>query len=310
MKCAIVFPGQGSQRPGMGEDFYKEYPVAKQVYQAASEASGLDLEEICFREDERLNLTECTQPAILTTEIAMLRVAEEELGLTPEYFAGHSLGEYTALVASGALELGDAVQIVRKRGALMQRAVPEGEGAMAACILPSLIDCDFREIVTDSGAEIANYNSKDQVVISGKKEFVEKATGALQEKFPDIQIVFLTVSAPFHSSLMKSIEPEFRGFLESFPLKREKSSNVLSNYTGNFHVPENLTENLTKQISGSVDWIANMRVLISKNVPILEIGPNRPLGKFFQTLGKEVPSITTTKSMKKINLEKHYEQNI
>jgi malonyl CoA-acyl carrier protein transacylase len=131
---AIVFPGQGSQRPGMGKDFHERFAVAREVYAEASAAAGLDLEALCFGEDERLGLTEFTQPAILTTEIAMLRALEAEFGVEGELFAGHSLGEYTALVAAGVLALADAVRLVRKRGALMQQAVPAGEGAMIAVI--------------------------------------------------------------------------------------------------------------------------------------------------------------------------------
>lgn len=286
----------------MGQDFAEAFPYAKDVFAEASEAIQENLEEICFTENDRINLTEFTQPAILTTEIAILRVMERELGLKGNYFAGHSLGEYSALVASGVMDLTSAVQIVRKRGALMQEAVPEGVGAMSALILPDIQSTNFKEIIDSTGAEVANFNSKDQVVISGKKESVESSNRLLGEKFPEMNIVPLTVSAPFHSSLMKVIEPEFKSFLSEFPIQKEKCTSVLSNFTGDFHTPDQLIENLTSQISGSVDWVENMKKIISKNQPIIELGPNRPLGKFFQSLGVDVPSVINVRAMKKLNL--------
>lgn len=303
MAYSIVFPGQGSQRTGMGQDFASEFPTAKNVFQEASEAIGEDLEKICFEEDERINLTEFTQPAILVTEVAMYRVLQEEMGVQGDYFAGHSLGEYTALVAAGVLDLASAAKIVRKRGALMQAAVPAGVGAMAALIQENISDTDYKVLVDAAGAEVANFNSKDQTVISGKKEAVEAACKSLGEKFPGMNIVPLTVSAPFHSSLMKPIEKEFAEFLQGFAMNTSKSEKVLSNFTGTFHEKGKCLENLVSQISGSVDWIANMKALIAKGNPILEVGPNRPLGKFFLTLGAEVPSVINVRAMKK-NLQK------
>lgn len=300
MNISVVFPGQGSQRPGMGQDFYDEFEEARIVFEDASNAIQEDLKQICFTENEKINLTEFTQPAILTTEIAIWKVFQKETKWNGSFFAGHSLGEYSALVAAGALNLKDAVQIVRKRGALMQSAVPLGVGSMAACIYPNILNTKFKEIVESSGAEIANYNSKDQIVISGKKEAIEKASNSLQAEINGIQIVVLTVSAPFHSSLMKPIEEEFGDYLRSFPVQKEKAKAVLSNFTGRFHDPENLISHLVSQISGSVRWVENMEVLIQQKLPIYELGPNRPLGKFFQTLGTEVPSIINVRSLKKI----------
>lgn len=296
---SYVFAGQGSQRAGMGVDFYEKFDESKKIFDIASESLGIDLKKICFEEDPRLNLTEFTQPSILTMEIAVYEVLKK-YNKKGEYFAGHSLGEYSALTAAEVFDIKDAVKIVKKRGELMQRAVPEGVGAMAALIATDLEQYDYRSILSKYNVDLANINSKDQVVISGKKEDVEKSTEEIKSKYSNIDIVFLNVSAPFHSRLMKEIESEFKDYLLQFPLKKEYSNCVLSNFTGSFHNPENLIENLVKQISGSVQWIQNMKVLIEKGNTIIEIGPNRPLGKFFLTLNKEVPSIINVRSLTKV----------
>ncbi|GIX40534.1 MAG: malonyl CoA-acyl carrier protein transacylase [Leptospiraceae bacterium] len=296
---SYVFAGQGSQRPGMGIDFYETYDEAKKIFDIASESLGEDIKKICFEEDPRLNLTEYTQPSILTMEIAVYEVLKK-FNKKGEYFAGHSLGEYSALTAADVFTITDAVKIVKKRGELMQRAVPEGVGAMAALISEDIEQYDYKTILQKYDVDLANINSKDQVVISGKKENVEKAVEEIKNNYLSIEAVFLNVSAPFHSRLMKEIEPEFRDYLLQFPIKKENCISVLSNYTGDFHHPDNLIDNLVFQISGSVRWIENMNNLIKKKNKIIEIGPNRPLGKFFLTLGEEVPSIINVRSLYKI----------
>lgn len=297
---AVVFPGQGAQRPGMGQDFYDSNDAAKEVFESASQALGEDIKELCFTDNPRLNLTEYTQPAILTTEIAMLRALESQYGFKPAFFAGHSLGEYTALVAAGVLDFNDAVKIVKKRGRLMQAAVPEGVGAMAALILDNIESTKFREITEDAGAEIANYNSAGQVVISGKTETVKKASEALTKEYPEMRAVDLPVSAPFHSSLMKVIEPEFESFLSGFTFQTGQSVKVLSNFRGDFHKPEECISNMVKQISGSVQWIQNMRVIKNTTESIIEVGPNKVLTKFFATIDVTVPAIINDRSAKKV----------
>ena len=193
---AVVFPGQGAQRVGMAKDFVAAYPESAAVFAAASAATGLDMAELCFTENEQLNQTEFTQPAILTAEIAMFAALKAHYGFAPRVFAGHSLGEYTALVAAGVVPLEAAVQIVRKRGALMQQAVPLGVGAMAALISDDLATFDYQAVVKETGAEIANFNSAKQVVISGPKAAVEEASRVLKEKFPTLTVIPLNVSAP------------------------------------------------------------------------------------------------------------------
>ncbi len=296
---SYVFAGQGSQRVGMGMDFYEKFEESKKIFEEASESLELDLKKICFEEDPRLNLTEYTQPCILTMEMAVYEVLKK-YKKQGTFFAGHSLGEYSALTAANVFNIKDAVKIVRKRGELMQRATPEGTGAMAALIAIDLNQYDYKTILEKYNVDLANLNSKDQVVISGKKQDVEKSTEEIKHKFPSIDIVFLNVSAPFHSRLMKDIEEEFKDYLLQFNIKKENCSVVLSNFTGSFHNPDHLVEHLVKQISGSVQWIQNMEELIKKNQTIIEIGPNRPLGKFFLTLNKEVPSIINVRSLQKV----------
>ncbi|MES0491376.1 MAG: ACP S-malonyltransferase [Leptospirales bacterium] len=300
-KTAAVFPGQGAQRPGMAQDFYENHEIAKNIFDSASEATGENLSELCFTENEKVNLTEFTQPAILTTEIAIYRVLEKEYGFSPSFFAGHSLGEYAALVAASVIPFEDAVKIVRRRGALMQSAIPEGVGTMAALLIENIESTDFEQITKDAGAEVANYNSTGQIVISGKKENVDAATEKLDSAIEGIRIVPLSVSAPFHSSLMKEIEPEFKAFLESFAPKfnLDNASKVLSNFTGNFHDSAGLIDNLVSQISGSVRWMENMRVLKDTGTDIYEIGPNKILTKFFATIDVKVPAIINERSAKK-----------
>jgi len=283
----------------MGQDFCENHASAAKIFDTASEAIGEDMKALCFTENPKLNLTEYTQPAILTTEIAMLTVLKEQFGLQADFFAGHSLGEYAALVAAGVMDFKDAVIIVKKRGQLMQAAVPEGVGAMAALLIDNIEQTRFKEITETAGAEIANINSAGQVVISGKTETVKKASEELAKEYPEMRIVDLPVSAPFHSSLMRVIEPEFKEFLGKFTFKMENSSKVLSNYKGDFHKPEEFLDNIVKQISGSVQWIQNMRVLKDAAGAIYEVGPNKVLSKFFSTIDVNVPSIINERSAKK-----------
>ena len=298
----VVFPGQGSQRMGMAKDFYTEYGIAKRTFEEASETLAMDMTALCFEEDDKLGLTEYTQPAILTAEIAMYRSLCETYGLEVDYFGGHSLGEYTALVASDAIKFGAALQIVRKRGALMQRACPFGEGAMAALLHEDIEKLNYKEIILSHDVELANLNSKGQLVISAYRNKIEEALEAFGREMPEIRTVLLEVSAPFHSSIMKKIEGEFAAYLEGFAsdFDAERSSRVLSNYTGDFHTADAMQQNLVKQISATVLWVDNMRCLIAMAEKIYEIGPNRPLTAFFATLDLNISPIISVRSAKKI----------
>jgi [acyl-carrier-protein] S-malonyltransferase len=300
---AVVFPGQGSQRAGMGRDFCERSVSARDAFAEASDALSLDLRAICFEDDPRLDRTEFTQPAILVTEIAMLRALKEENGLAPTYFGGHSLGEYTALCAAGVLPLDVAVRVVRRRGALMQAAVPAGEGAMVAL---SAAGIAARDLGADFGGDldVANRNSPDQVVLSGSAPAIDRAI-LRAEDLPDLkpEVVRLNVSAPFHSRAMRVIEAELRAALteHSARIDASRADVVTSNLTGRFHEREfaPLVASLVGQASGTVDWIANMHALASVAGAIYEVGPNRPLRGFFRAIGRDVIAITSTRSIAK-----------
>ncbi len=302
---AVVFPGQGSQRAGMGRDFFDRFQVARDTFAEASDALGLDLRAICFDDDPRLDRTEFTQPAILTTEIAMLRSLREQAGLAPTFFGGHSLGEYTALSAAGVIPLDVAVRLVRRRGALMQGAVAEGAGAMIAVCAKGIATRDLALDLADLEVDVANRNSLDQVVLSGPAEAVERAETRVGEALRGVEhdIVRLNVSAPFHSRAMRVIEAELRGAIEDAAprLTPACAGVVTSNLTGTFHEPllAPMVEALVGQASGTVDWIANMRALASVATTIYEVGPNRPLRGFFRSIGRDVVSVLSTKNAAK-----------
>src|SRR5271166_1858988 len=197
-RTAVVFPGQGSQRPGMGRDFFERFPVARLAFEEANDALRIDLSAICFNEDPRLDQTEFTQPAILVTEVAMYRALREDLGLAPAMFGGHSLGEYTALCAAGAIPLAAVARLVRRRGALMQSAVPEGVGAMIAVLSPAVASRNLAADFAGIDVDVANRNSPDQVVLSGRTEEIDRAVARAEEVLAGLEhdVIRLNVSAP------------------------------------------------------------------------------------------------------------------
>lgn len=298
----IVFPGQGSQRPGMGRDFDERFTASRLAYDEACEALGLDLRRICFADDGRLGLTEYVQPALLTTEIAMLRGLGEAFGLAGERFGGHSLGEYTALVAAGVVPLADAVRIVRERGRLMQDAVPVGRGRMMAVIGPALDRAALGRALEGLEVAVANDNSPEQVVLSGRAEDVTVAERRLAAGAAEgsVRLVELEVSAPFHSPLMAPIEPAFAEVLErcadAWDVARAPS--VTSNLSGGFHEAdrEALRGRLVRQISATVRWRDDMAALTAEPTRVIEVGPGRPLRGFFKAIGVAVESITDLRS--------------
>lgn len=296
----VVFPGQGSQYPGMGLDFHTTYAAAREVFETASQSLGEDIAGICFKSDSRLNLTEYTQPCILTTEIAMYRSLEQLYGFRPIFFAGHSLGEYAALVAADVMPLDVALRVTKRRGALMQQAVPVGQGAMAALLMDDIDTSDVAEQIRAHGVEIANRNSPHQLVISGAKDAVNNLMNVLDDRFEDMTVVPLNVSAPFHSGLMRSIESEFENYLTAYQsqLNLELAGRVFSNYTGDRHTPESLISNLTRQISGTVNWTRNMQGIVADSTTILEVGPGCPLQKFFAKIGKTILAVSDLETHK------------
>jgi [acyl-carrier-protein] S-malonyltransferase/trans-AT polyketide synthase/acyltransferase/oxidoreductase domain-containing protein len=293
----------------MGQDFHEWSPAARLVFEEASDAADLDLRSLCFADDQRLHLTEYAQPAILTTEVAMQRAAAAEIGLEASCFGGHSLGEYAALVAAGALPLATAVRLVRERGRLMQEAVPVGRGGMTAVIGDDLDRGAIAAALDGLEVAIANDNSSDQIVLAGLAADLATARSRVAEVVAEraARFVDLEVSAPFHSPLMAAIEPAFavrlREARDAFDVAR--AGRVTSNFTGGFHGGDgdSLVESLTRQISGTVRWRSNMEALRDRSTDVVEIGPGKPLRAFFKTIGVAVRSITDVRSAARLAKE-------
>lgn len=306
---SIVFPGQGAQRVGMGQDFYASSPLAKQVYELASDTLHLDVADLCFNDADKLQLTEYAQPAILTTEIAMWHAFMEQSGIdaTQCVFGGHSLGEYTALVAAGGLQLGDALTLVRERGRLMQQACPVGAGSMTAVIGDDLDKDAISLAIEASGAVIGNDNSANQIVLSGSPEALKTACNSIVDmpsENPEKQLfrfVDLAVSAAFHSPAMQGIEKDFSKALSSNAAELDAPAcrRVVSNYSGGFHSGYStiIRDALSRQVSGTVRWRDNMAALIEQSDNVVEIGPSNPLRGFFKSIGVGTQSITSQKSL-------------
>lgn len=303
---AVVFPGQGTPRNGMARDFCEATAKARAVFEEASDALGLDVSALCWNDDPRLAMTEYAQPAITTAEIAMLGALEELFGFRCDYFGGHSLGEYTALVAAGVVSLGDAVALVRERGRLMQAAVPLGSGAMLAIIQPSLGIEALMKTLAGSEVDLANINCSDQVVISGAAADVE----AIGKTIRDIdgcgraRCLPLRVSAPFHSRLMRPAAESFAPVLEAARnrWRAERAVRVTSNYSGSFHEgsADSVCDLLVRQITAPVRWLDNMEALAGCAERIIEIGPGRPLRGFFASVGKVIHSVSTLEAAQQI----------
>jgi [acyl-carrier-protein] S-malonyltransferase len=292
---AFIFPGQGSQHVGMGKEFYENFSVARQVFEEAEDSLRFSISELCFKgPEESLKLTENTQPAMLTASIAALRVFETEKGMTPQFTAGHSLGEYTALVASGAFAFSEAVRIVRLRGKFMQEAVPVGEGAMAALLgmereqVEKLCeDVSFDEVLTP-----ANFNCPGQIVIAGHAKAVERAIEKVKQEGK--KAVLLPVSAPFHSPLMKPAGERLEKALEEVSVNDLKVP-VVTNVEAEANTShERVKGLLVAQVSSPVRWEESMRKMIEKGIgQVLEIGP----GKVLSGLMKRIDSRIETKNL-------------
>lgn len=285
-KIAFIFPGQGAQKAGMGKDFYENSKMAAEVIDRASELLGLDMKALCFEENDLLDQTEYTQAALVTVCMAMEKVLRER-GLAPDVTAGLSLGEYCAIASAGGMSTENAIATVRKRGILMQNAVPGGQGAMAAVL--GLDAGKIEEVLADrSGVMIANYNCPGQIVITGWKEDVEQAADALKEAGAK-RVLPLNVSGPFHSSLLKQAGEELGKELEQVDfsdLKIPYVTNVTAEYVTDITKTKEL---LARQVASSVRWQQSMELLIADGVDtFVEIGPGRTLAGFLRKINREV----------------------
>jgi len=304
---AVAFPGQGSQRSGMGKDFYDHVPASRDTYDEAADVLGWDVASMCFGEDERLDLTEYAQPCILATEIAMFRGLQSLYGFDPQFFGGHSLGEYTALVASGAMPFPEALEVVQNRGRLMQEATPVGMGGMAAVIADDMDAEILRQRLDNLPIDVANDNSADQVVISGRLGAMPEAETRIKARLDDgrsFRFVPLNVSAPFHSRFMDVMKEAFEEILSGIEAKiqPEKAEKVTSNVTGFFHSksPKEVIDRLVSQVSNTVQWRKNMETLAASAASIFEIGPGRPLRGFFKTMNLACQSVTTFRAAERM----------
>ena len=284
-KTAFIFPGQGAQVCGMGQDFYENTETAKQVFDRASELLGFSVPELCFEKNDRLDLTEYTQAAMVTTSIAMLRVMEER-GFRADVAAGLSLGEYCALTAAGIMSADDAVRTVRRRGILMQEAVPAGVGKMSAVLV---ITADEIDAVVDPivGVQVANYNCPGQIVISGLAGAVEEASVKLKEAGAR-RILPLNVSGPFHSALLREAGEKLGEFLQDITLSAPHIpyvANVTAEYVKDQEAVKGLLE---RQVYYSVKWQQSVERMLADGVDrFVEIGPGKTLSGFVKKISRD-----------------------
>lgn len=292
-KIAFIYPGQGAQVCGMGQDFYEQTEIGKQVFDLATEILGFSVPELCFTKNDRLDITEYTQAAMVTTSIAMTKVLEEK-GVKSDVAAGLSLGEYCALYAAGAMTEKDAIATVRQRGILMQEAVPVGQGAMAAIL--AMDAAAIEEVISEiDGVQIANYNCPGQIVISGKKEAVEAACEKLKEAGAK-RAIMLNVSGPFHSRMLTGAGEKLGEVLEQVeihPLSIPYVANVTAEYVTDAADVKPL---LMKQVSSSVRWEQSVRAMLADGVDtFIEIGPGKTLAGFMKKIDRTVKVLNIEK---------------
>jgi len=289
-KLALVFPGQGSQQVGMGKAIAEERPEARQVFEEADGALGFPLSRLCFEgPEEELQLTENTQPAILTTSVALYRALASQ-GVEPDFVAGHSLGEYSALVAAGALRLDDAVVLVRNRGRYMQEAVPVGEGAMAAILGLGL--AEVQEVCSQASdgevVEPANLNAPGQTVVAGHAAAVQRASAAAKERGAK-RVIPLSVSAPFHCRLMRPAQHRLERDLANVTVSDLRVPLVSNVDAAWVRTGAEAVDALVRQVASPVRWEESVRRLVDEGVDqFVEVGPGKVLSGLVRKIAENV----------------------
>ena len=304
---AFTFPGQGSQYVGMGRELFENFSVARQIFEEADDSLHFSVSGLCFKgPEEALKLTENTQPAVLTTSVAALKVLQAEKGIAPQFAAGHSLGEYSALVASEALAFSQAVKIVRLRGKFMQEAVPVGEGAMAAVLgmEREQVENLCEEISSGEVLAPANFNSPGQIVIAGHTKAVARAVERVKQEGK--KAVLLPVSAPFHCSLMKPAGERLEKALQEISVSDLKIP-VVTNVEAEANTSKDAVKGLlVAQVSSPVRWEESIRKMIGKGIEqVVEIGP----GKVLSGLMKRIDSRVETKNVEDLQTLKSIEHS-
>lgn len=302
-KLAYIFPGQGSQSVGMGKDLFDNFAAARKIFEEANDALGFSLSEMCFSGVEAdLQLTANTQPAILTVSVAAFRAMETEGFAKPDFVAGHSLGEYSALVAAGVIDFTDAVRTVRNRGTYMQDAVPVGVGAMAAILGldAAMVEAGCAESANGQVCSPANINSPSQVVIAGNAEAIDRACEILKEKGAK-RAIKLNVSAPFHCALMMPAQERLSEDLKNlsygqfgFPIVHNVDAGENSNR-------DLVCEKLTQQVSSPVRWLQSVENLIANGVDtFVEVGPGKVLTGLVRQINRDARgfNVENTESLK------------
>lgn len=289
-KIAVIFPGQGAQYVGMAKDFYDNFEDSRKVFDVAEEALDIELKKICFEENDDINKTEYTQPAMVAAEVAIYEHLKNA-GLKADVFAGLSLGEYSALVAAGAMTLEDGIKTVRRRGILMQNEVPLGMGGMAAVIA---MDADkIAEICenTPGKVQIANYNCPGQIVISGEAEAVKAASAALSEAGAK-RVIPLNVSGPFHSQMLVPAGEKLYDFLQDIKIADDFVPYYCNADAEEITDATKVKELLKRQVYSSVRWQQTIENMIADGVDtFIEVGPGKTLTGFMKKINREVKSI-------------------
>lgn len=292
-KIAFIYPGQGAQVCGMGQEFYEQTELGKQVYDLASGLLGFSVPDLCFTENDRLDITEYTQAAMVTTSIAMTKVLESK-GIKPDVTAGLSLGEYCALYAAGVMKEADAIKTVRQRGILMQEEVPAGEGAMAAIL--AMDAASIETVIADiEGVQIANYNCPGQIVISGRKEAVETACEKLKDAGAK-RAIMLNVSGPFHSGMLTGAGEKLGKVLEQVEVHTPVIPYVANVTAAYVTDASEIKPLLMKQVSSSVKWQQSVETMLKDGVDtFIEIGPGKTLAGFIKKIDRTVTVLNIEK---------------